>query len=160
MRPVIRRILLALAGIAGGLVLAEFLLRVLPFGPGGWDLHGLHEVRLDRPWIYGLRPGAHGVLSATRGVRYVINADGFRGPAYARPKPPENFRIVVVGDSVSYGFGVEEGETYPVLLEEILAREAAPRRLAVVNLGVGGYNPYLENCSSRTSGSPTGPTWC
>ena len=87
-----------LLGVAAGLATAEIALRLFPIGSAAQELRGLHELRPDRPWLYGLRPGAEG--SAANGVRYVVNADGFRDRRYARPKPPRTFRIVVLGDSI------------------------------------------------------------
>jgi lysophospholipase L1-like esterase len=78
------------------------------------------------------------------GVSYRINADGFRDGPYARRKPPGTFRIVVLGDSVAFGFGVQAEETFPKQLEQLLRVRLAPADVEVLNLGVNGYNPYTE----------------
>src|SRR6266478_3239918 len=139
---VVGRLALVLLGVAAGLATAETALRLFPVGHAAQELRGLHELRPDRPWLYGLRPGAEG--SAANGVRYVVNADGFRDRRYARPKPPRTFRIVVLGDSIAFGYRVPMEDTFPKVLETTLAALGAGLRIEVLNLAVSGYNPYTE----------------
>ena len=80
----------------------------------------------------------------TGSIRYRINSDGFRDRRYARPKPTSVFRVLVLGDSITFGYGVEQAESYPKLLESELAEVARSVPVEVLNLGVGGYNPYNE----------------
>lgn len=129
---------------------AELLLRAR--GAGTPALHGLHRVRPDRPWLYDLEPGAERHLSLPAPATYAINADGFRGPRYARPKPEGVFRAVVLGDSLAFGYGVEEEAAFPARLERRLASLADAGRIEVVNLGVGGYNAYNEAALFRELG--------
>jgi lysophospholipase L1-like esterase len=138
------RLALLVFGVAAGLGIMELALRVLGPSPAVGDLRGLHELRLDRPWLYGLRPGADGVMRETGDVHYHINVDGFRGPRHMRPKPPRSFRIAVLGDSVAFGYGVEEPQAFPRLMEKRLGEIVTERPVEVVNLAVGGYNPYNE----------------
>jgi lysophospholipase L1-like esterase len=120
----------------------ETSLRLLGTGAAKHDVRGLHEVRPDRPWLYGMRPNVD--LQTPEGARYTINADGFRDHPYARPKPAGTFRIVVLGQSVAFGFGVPLEDTFPKLLERRLAIVAPEVRIEVLNLGVIGYNAYTE----------------
>ena len=60
------------------------------------------------------RPHARGLSG---GVLYETNSHGFRGPERSLIKPPGTFRIVVIGDSVTMGWGVAEALTYPPLIE-------------------------------------------
>jgi lysophospholipase L1-like esterase len=77
-------------------------------------------------------------------VNYQINADGWRGRRYTRNKPPGAFRILVMGDSVAFGYGVAVEAAFPAQLEWLAAQRAPEARIEVLNLGVGGYNPYNE----------------
>ena len=61
------------------------------------------------------------------------NSLGFRGPEIAIEKPPGRTRVLVLGDSMTYGVGVEYEETFGAVLETL-----APR-LQVINTGVPGY---------------------
>jgi lysophospholipase L1-like esterase len=136
------RIALLIFGCALGLGAAEFTFRLLPLAPSPHDLRALHEVRLDRPWLFGMRPGAESHRQG--GVHYTVNADGFRDRSYARPKPPGTFRVVVLGCSITFGYGVEAEDTFPKVMEERLNALAPTPRTEVLNLGVSGYNPYTE----------------
>jgi len=140
---VVGRLSLVLLGIAIGLGATEASLRLMARLHPAEDLRGLHEPRPDRPWLYGLRPGAEGRVTHTGAVRYVINADGFRDRLYPRAKPPGTFRIVVIGDSIAFGYGVELQESFPKLLEARL-RARTDTAIEVLNLGVNGYNSYTE----------------
>src|SRR5262249_39531486 len=65
-------------------------------------------------------------------------------PETAVPKPPGRFRIVVVGDSLTLGWGVDDDQTYAARLEQLLHKAFPGRDLDVVNLGVGGYDTRQE----------------
>ncbi len=62
------------------------------------------------------------------------NSAGFRGTReYSLAKPQGVIRIAVLGDSFVFGFGVQDGETFPALLE------SQDKTREVLNLGVSGY---------------------
>src|SRR5690242_3016135 len=73
------------------------------------------------------------------------NGAGFRGPELPGPKAPGVYRIVVLGDSFTWGYGVRERQGYPARLEHRLNRRLAARgdgrRVEVVNLGIPGTGP-------------------
>jgi hypothetical protein len=135
---------LALAALIASLAIAELGLRAFGPSPSAAGLRNLHEARPDRPWLYGLRPGAVGRLEDSGDVLYRINDDGFRDRIYTRPKPPGTFRVVVIGDSIAFGYGVDERDAFPKVLEARLAELAPEAHIEVVNLGVSGYNAYTE----------------
>jgi lysophospholipase L1-like esterase len=138
------RVRATLAAVASALALfiAELTLRVAASVGARGTLRALHEPRPDRAWLYGLRPGADERLEATGAVRYRINADGFRDPLRSRQAAPGTRRLVVLGDSLTFGYGVEQNDAFPARLERLLSRPGAPAE--VLNLGVNGYNPYNE----------------
>jgi hypothetical protein len=136
--------LFVLLGTVVALALGEVAIRILAPDRSASELRGLHRFRPDLPWIYELRPGAEGRLGETGDALYRINADGLRGSIYARPKPPGVLRVVLMGDSVSFGYGVEEAEAYPQRLERMLSELVPDAQVEVVNLGVGGYNAFNE----------------
>jgi lysophospholipase L1-like esterase len=72
------------------------------------------------------------------------NSLGFRGPEIALPKPSGRFRIVAIGDSVTFGWGVNDSETFCSQLEQLLHRRFPAWDLDVVNLAVGGYDTRQE----------------
>lgn len=68
-----------------------------------------------------------------------LNSEGFRGPELPSEKPADTFRIVFLGDSWTFGVGVDEEATTARRTERFL-REAHPERtIEVLNLGVMGY---------------------
>ena len=70
------------------------------------------------------------------------NALGYRGQEVTIPKPPDVFRIVIMGDSTVYGLGVRTDETLSAQLEQILRDEYGYANVEVINAGVSGYNSW------------------
>lgn len=122
-----------MAATAIALLLAEGVVRV--FFPHARDHvvpSGLFAIDDELGWR--LRPGASGVhRSRYFRVTYAINAIGFRDPERSAAKDPATRRILLLGDSQVFGWGVEEGERFSAGIER---REPT---LAVWNLGVPGY---------------------
>lgn len=71
------------------------------------------------------------------------NSTGFRGRETTRQKPPGVWRIAMIGDSVTYGLGVEVTQAFPSLLEAKL-NAADIGAVDVLNFGVPGYNSFQE----------------
>lgn len=89
-----------------------------------------------------LRPGYDGWFA---GVPVRINSLGVRDPReYSLEKPPGTFRIIVLGDSVTFGHGALFETTYPYLLEQRLGTWRPDVKWEVWNLGVPGYNTRQE----------------
>ncbi|HEX4914173.1 MAG TPA: GDSL-type esterase/lipase family protein [Vicinamibacterales bacterium] len=79
------------------------------------------------------------------GVPARINSLGFRDHReYSLAKPPGTFRILVLGDSVTFGHGALYETTYPYLLEQQLRAWRPDVKWEVWNLGVPGYNTAQE----------------
>jgi hypothetical protein len=91
--------------------------------PTSWQKRDLADVAGTDPFIW------HGVV-------HQIDDNGMRRAEPFPPKDPELFRIVVVGDSLTYGEGIEAYWAYPAQLERALAPDF---RVEVLNLGVRGY---------------------
>ena len=54
------------------------------------------------------------------GVLHRTNSAGVRGPEFSPRVPRGTFRIVLAGDSIAMGHGIEEDERYSAVLERIL----------------------------------------
>lgn len=67
------------------------------------------------------------------------NKDRLRNPPVEPEK--EEFRILAIGDSCTFGVGVNDNETWPVQLERIMSR-TRPGTVEVINAGVPGYTAY------------------
>jgi len=72
------------------------------------------------------------------------NSLGFRGGEVATPKPSGRLRIVAIGDSLTFGWGVNDAETFCSQLEQLLRKRFQGSDLDVINLGVGGYDTRQE----------------
>lgn len=139
MNAMAARVFLALISIALVLGVAEAAFRLR--ASEGDALRGLHRSRADAPWLYELEPGARTRLGVSSDVIYEVNAAGYRGPLVPLEKPADAIRILVLGDSLAFGYGVAEPKTFVRRLE---VGAPGPPRLEAINFGVGGYNPYNE----------------
>lgn len=130
--------LLALLAAEGALRLAPSLSRLgvesAQVAPVGKDALGLMTPDAHGEVVYRLRPG---LVATLKGKEVRTNAQGFRGPELVA-----GVRTVVgIGDSVMFGWGVADGETYLRRLERELG---AAGDLQVVNMGVPGYHTVQE----------------
>jgi lysophospholipase L1-like esterase len=81
------------------------------------------------------RKSVYGTLASSR---IHINNEGFRGsPVYFGHKTKK--RVLILGDSIAFGYGVTDNETF----SEILNRDVA-LQMDVINCGVLGYGPDQE----------------
>jgi lysophospholipase L1-like esterase len=87
----------------------------------------------DPELFWSPRPGFRGEF---QGRPVTINARGLRGAEPATPRPAR--RILCLGDSITFGYGVGDDETYPAAL----GRALAARGVEVVNGGVTGYTSH------------------
>ena len=72
---------------------------------------------------------------------YSINSNGIRDREFEIPKPDGVFRIIVLGDSVTFGTEYPLDFTYPKILEKLLnSNFKSKRKFEVLNAGVCSYN--------------------
>ena len=157
-------------GLAGKLLLAfltlVFAAGLLEVGFRLLDLRGVHRNR-SRDWSHALllpkerlpgvwmqfRPNTsfrldydsnpRGYFDRDNGLSYRINRHGFRGPDFERSKAEGTFRILVLGDSFTFGEGVKWEDTFAQHMERLLAVSADPA-VEVLNLGVSGWTSKSE----------------
>lgn len=78
------------------------------------------------------------------------NRLGYRDRNHPVDKPPGTTRIVVLGDSIAAGWGIDEtGNAFPALVEAALQEDGggdpeAEREMEVLNFAVTGYNTAQE----------------
>lgn len=77
---------------------------------------------------------------------YELNADGFRGSCAAGIKEADEIRILFLGDSYTFGWAVNDDETYPVMVEALLNERKRNCRFTSMNLAVPGYNTIQQSC--------------
>ena len=103
---------------------------VTPYSP--WGKSHVHKANFEGRWD---------------GSWYETNRRGWRGPEFEPTFGPEEFRVIAVGDSCTFGKGVREEDCWPRQLESMLKAEMGPGVQPVVgNMGVNGYSSmhYLQ----------------
>jgi lysophospholipase L1-like esterase len=141
LREALYRIFLAVAAAAVALSLAELLIRVVApqpvrfFDPNPYVADGDGAVRF--------RPGYRGTLTNRTEftTRVTINSLGLRGP---EPSPPGtgDCRLLAIGDSQTFGAGVEDDEAFIEVAAAELRREGT--ELTVLNGGIPGLGVPQE----------------
>ncbi len=101
---------------------------------------------------FKMRPGGVTVPERYGDIGYRFNEDGYRD---GEPRPGAR-RIMLLGDSVSFGLGVDQDEIYPALLEERLNAPDVGGRSGrpwdVINLAIFAYNTADELLALKEDG--------
>lgn len=79
----------------------------------------------------------------TFGHKFTTNGLGFRGKGFSLKKPNDTFRILIFGDSITFGVAIADEQRYSNLLEEMLnlyfQEFENHRKIEVLNFGMPGY---------------------
>lgn len=145
-----KRVLFTVGAVLLCAVVLESLTRVLlllsspghvePVVPGST---GQYDEQLG----WSLKPLSYAVSNRTGyEVEYRINSKGLRDDETTYDKPHGTFRIVLLGDSNTFGFGVPIEKHFSVLLEGYF------ENLEVINLGVGGFGVDQELLRLKSEG--------
>lgn len=126
---------LAAAGISLGvfLILAEVALHLAGFGQ-------VEIYDADPKLYWRLKPNQDCYTKVDHKPVH-INSLGTRGPEFQPAKPEGVVRILSVGDSKTFGWGLTEAETYSARLQVLLQeRVGKERRIEVINAGVNAWS--------------------
>lgn len=85
-------------------------------------------------------------------VPVVTNSHGFRDPERSIAKGANTFRILSIGDSITFGMGVRFDAVYSQQLEKVLNATFRSPRFEVINMGVAGYNTRQELIALKEKG--------
>jgi PA14 domain/GDSL-like Lipase/Acylhydrolase family len=91
--------------------------------------------------VYELRPNIRGRFV---GQPLLINSQGLHDYEYSRRKQPGTFRIVGVGDSSLFGWGVPFEDSSLKVLERRLNETSRAHKFEVINFAAPGYNTAME----------------
>jgi hypothetical protein len=89
------------------------------------------------------------------GVDFQTNSRGLRDRDFPYEKPAGRLRILMLGDSLTVGWGVRAEDTFSKRIETMLRNRGLD--LDVINTGVGNYDTIQEVTYFLTEGciSPT-----
>ena len=93
----------------------------------------------DDVLLFTFRPNFEGRIYAAQAR---INSLGLRGEDVAPKKPPGAWRVLCLGNSTTFGYSVNEGESYPARLQQLLRATYPDRTLEVLNAGTPSYTAY------------------
>jgi lysophospholipase L1-like esterase len=103
-------------------------------------------VAVPGPQVFAFKPHASGVFPGnadpSRTFAYRTNAQGLRDRDRFR-KRPGTTRVLVMGDSYTWGYAVAEEEAFPQTAERLLKERGYPDT-EVINGGVPDYNTRQE----------------
>lgn len=140
-------------GLVAGLLVSEGLLRaVAPQWSDAWKMW-----RMDPVYARGLRPDVRDAVvhghSGEFAFRFSTNRQGLRMDREVSLEPaPGTRRILLVGDSFTFGYGVDQGETFADVLQASAHRTGQP--VEVVNAGfASGFTLDTEYLFTREVGA-------
>lgn len=136
---------IVLAALLFSLLLGEALLRGQCCLSLNYDFEmWRYAAELKEPLPHGALPFHHKAnrIGNYYGVEVRTNSFGLRDDDYSVPKQPGRKRIVFLGDSFTFGWGVPQADTYAKQLEKMMRQ--AGKTDEVINMGVGNYNSAME----------------
>ncbi len=154
----LKRLALSCVALALALVLGEISLRVAAswrwrqesraaaMVPQSTNKHHTTLAELVAPdadprLVYSLRPGLDLIF---KDVEVKTNSYGLRERELSFAPDAAELRIVGLGDSVAFGWGVPITKSYLRTAEVLLQEHIPDKRITTVNCGVPGYNTVME----------------
>ena len=133
--------LLPLAVLLAG---AEALVRTVLKPSPPYRTPGLYEevagLNVPDPDLFWRNPKNFTTIAYGQEVR--TNRYGLRGPDFPLEKAPDEYRILMLGESTTFGAGVAGAETYSAVLETLLNGESSGRKVRVINAGISAYSSF------------------
>lgn len=154
------RMALLISGIALTLRLMEFAIRTFYPQPidyynfallqaeGGAQMVLGADISASRERPKGYGPYVPNLSTTFAGIKVNINSRGWRDADHPLARPDGITRIMVLGDSVAFGYGVQLEEMFSRVLERELNQEG-PGRYEVITLGGAAGNTYFQKRAVR-----------
>ena len=132
-RNLLKNLCLSLASLLVFVALLEIVLRFAGYGKV--------EIYAADPLLYWRLKPNQNCFTKINHQPVHVNSQGTRGPEFATAKPANTLRIVSLGDSRTFGWGVSEAECYSGLLERLLQEKVgAKTKVEVINAGVNAWS--------------------
>lgn len=116
--------------------------------------HGIKFASEDSRIGHEHTPNASGVYM---GVPVAINSAGYRDREYPLLKPEGDIRIMMLGDSLTFGWGAKVEDTFADQLEALLNKGGGTGKTEVINTGVGNYNTAMQVAAFLRNGHKFNP---
>lgn len=155
----LKGLLPAIASVGLTLLVAEALTRLTVSKN---ELGGYQPIEPHPDYLFMLKPGAVGDMTYTDDLgeqtyhSYTISSQGFRDRAFG-PKKDGEYRILMLGDSFTFGKGVNDDETIPKVLERLFQERFDAADVSVINGGCSGYGPWQARGVLLERGFALGP---
>lgn len=119
---------------------AELLART-QYTPQKFESNGMFTYDKDK--VFRLRENQSNFY---HGAAFTTNSFGHRDAEIPVEKPEGTRRVLVIGDSISFGHGVSDADVYPYLLETMLRGDPqhAGSPIDVINAAAPGNSPFQE----------------
>ena len=139
----VKRVLLITVALCIYLVIGEILIRIVSPQRGAmmWFINNprydfFHKTNFSQKYPYA---GS----AFTMNVK--MNGLGMRENGYTEDevKSPDAYNILLLGDSFTFGYGVDVEDTFGFKLQELLRQSIGPH-CNVINAGVGGWGTLQE----------------
>lgn len=122
---------------------------------GSVSLRALVRANPSDQIIYELKPNQ---TARFQHVPVTINSFGMRDRELTKEKPAGVYRIAVLGDSYTFGWGVDQEKIFARWMESELTKMAPPGvHPQVLNFGVPGYATFQEVAKFQESGASFSP---
>jgi lysophospholipase L1-like esterase len=112
------------------IVACELVLRLMGYGR-------IEIYQPDRTLYWRLKPNQNCFTKVDHKPVH-INSLGTRGPEFSPDKPAGTYRILSLGDSRTFGWGLSDEETYSALVEKKLRDSGV--KAEVINAGVNAWS--------------------
>jgi lysophospholipase L1-like esterase len=126
------------------LAISEFAVRTFLPPVTHYQTTGLYEenagLNVFDAELFWRNPKNFTTMAYGREVR--TNRYGLRSPDFELKKGPDEYRILMLGESTTFGAGVSGEETYSAVLEKLLNTPGASRRVRVINAGISAYSSF------------------
>lgn len=136
--------LITTLAVIGGVVLLlglmEFSLRIVEHNKPGSIVQGfaIAEPSQDPELEYELEKNVKNFVF--RGAKISTNSGGFRSEEVPEQKNPSKYRIMFLGDSLTFGLGVDIENTFIKKVEKVVKEKGYEGRLEAINLAIPGYS--------------------
>ncbi len=129
--------------IVFGLILTEIGVRIFASQSGITELRWFYINNANLG--YSIKPDYDVVYkSKWREYSIAINSKGLRSTEINYDKLESTYRIIILGDSFTFGVGVGNNDTFSSYLSRLLNTNESKHKYEVINAGVSGYGTWEQ----------------